>query len=236
MLVFPYRLGVRLRKPPYISIAIASLCVLAFLVVSDNHQAITNHAKQFCAIQAEKAIDGVHGTTIRVRGEERSCEWVMTQIHLGESPEQRLKAAVRAMLGRQDLESANRAQSLYRAFSAEAPRDISPVLLHYVGRFDLAGIFTSLFLHEEFDRLVYNLVLFLFFAPALELLLGSKRFFGIVVVFLIFHAAGNYAHAWWVNYHGSRYGLSGLVSGCIGLFLVLLNQVKVRSVVWAVRG
>lgn len=232
MLVIPYRLSLYQRRLPIITVAISCLSVFIFLMISDNHRAIANHAKQFCAAQAKTNVEGIKGTTIRVRGEERSCESVMTGLHLDVHANLILEDAVKEMNARNDRESAKRIRAYYKAFKVEAPPELAQKLEYHTWHFDVSGMFTSPFVHIEARHLLFNILFFLFLASALESLLGSGRFLGFIVALSYGDAIGANIHAIWVGDLKSIWGLSSLVYGCIGLSLVLLPHVKVRYMAW----
>ena len=81
---------------------------------------------------------------------------------------------------------------------------------------------THLFLHGSFEHFFINMLVFFFFAPALERKIGSSKFL------LIFFLSGIFAGIGWsLTSANPALGASGAICGVLGALAVLMPKMKV---------
>lgn len=236
MLLFPYRLGIRLHRWPFVTLTIVAICVVVHLLVLENERSIHNHAQQICAAFAAKWSHGTAGAAIRVGKKTEPCDVALSRVHISDDPERELHDITRDLVDHGDRWSALRLMELYKVFRVDARAALDPVLRHNTERFDLVEMLTSKVTHKNFSHLFYNLVFFVFFAVAVETMLGWKRFLGLI---LLLQLSGGTIHFFHTLNTGDQHftaGLSGVVFGVLGFFVYLLPQMRIRCLAWAGRG
>jgi membrane associated rhomboid family serine protease len=113
---------------------------------------------------------------------------------------------------------------------------ITESLLYYPDSWNPAKMVSSAFAHAGFWHLFGNLVFFMAFAPALEVLLGSPlRYLGIMLFIIL---VTGIVYSLWTLISASpvipTLGFSGVVMGMIGLSAYLMPRARVRVFCWLI--
>lgn len=236
MLILPYKLGISIPRLPLVTLVISALCILVYLLVVANERSIQNHALKICAEHAARWSYGAAGTAIRIDQKMEPCEAALSRVHISVDPEHTLHDITRDLVDHGDRWPALRLMELYKIFRVEAETALGNALRHHTWRLDLIGLLTSPVTHRDFTHLFYNLVFFVFFAVAVETMLGWKRFLGLV---LLLKFTGGTIHSFYALVTGDERlaaGLSGVAFGVLGFFVYLLPQMKIRCLAWAGRS
>ena len=117
---------------------------------------------------------------------------------------------------------------------AKVPQDLTQALLYSSGSFNVARMFTSDVAHADWLHLVFNLIFFAAFAPAVEAILGAGGFLlALVAVVLGEHLAFS---LWYAGSDPpvSVIGLSGVVSAMMGLLTYLWPGARIRCLFFIV--
>jgi membrane associated rhomboid family serine protease len=112
--------------------------------------------------------------------------------------------------------------------------NITDSLLYYPETWNPVKMVTATLAHANLLHLFGNIIFFLAFAPALEILLGSKfRFLGIML-FISFVVGICYSISVLIGFTESVpiLGFSGVVTGMIGLSAFLMPKVRIRVFLW----
>lgn len=115
-------------------------------------------------------------------GRRATCPDVVLHVYFDPDPEGHLAWHVEDMRASGETESAERLEAQYRAFAESAPPLLTARLWHDRSRFDPLGMLTSSFAHARWDHVIFNLIFFLAFAAAVELMLGPVLFLGTIAV------------------------------------------------------
>lgn len=119
-------------------------------------------------------------------------------------------------------------------FTLQVGSPITGSLMYFPETWNPLKMITSAFAHADFAHLFGNLVFFLAFAPALEILLGSwLRYLGIILFVAMFTGI-SYSVSTVVG-GGDAWptlGLSGVVMGMIGLSAYLMPLARIRVFCW----
>lgn len=127
-------------------------------------------------------------------------------------------------------------QQHYDKFQQNAPASLNASLMYYPDSPNPFKMITSSLAHSSFDHIFFNLIFFLAFAPALELLIGNTLKYIGVTVAIMFVTSISYSL---VTLIGSDYpipslGLSGVVMGMIGLSAFMMPNAKIRVLIWLI--
>jgi len=136
---------------------------------------------------------------------------------------------------RQDLQKIDQilAQHL-TAFRATAPSSLDATLMHFPDEFNPIPMLTSSLAHGSWSHLLFNLLFFLAFAPAIEIIIDNKLKYLSILVAISFVTSISYSLVTLI--HGDdplpTLGLSGVVMGVIGLSAYLMPRARIRVFFW----
>ena len=111
---------------------------------------------------------------------------------------------------------------------------ITETLLYFPDSWNPLTMVSASFAHGGFWHLFGNLVFFMAFAPAIEILLGNPlRYIGLILFICL---ASGVSYSIWISLSGAdaipTLGFSGVVMGMIGLSAYLMPQARVRVFCW----
>ena len=121
-------------------------------------------------------------------------------------------------------------------FSLQLGAPITQSLMYYPDTWNPVTMVTASLAHAGFWHLFSNLLFFMAFAPALEILLGSSlRYVGVMLFVAL---VSGVSYSLWTVITGAEaiptLGFSGVVMGMIGLSAHLMPQARVRVFCWFV--
>jgi membrane associated rhomboid family serine protease len=121
-------------------------------------------------------------------------------------------------------------------FSLQLGAPITESLMYYPDSWNPVTMVTSSLAHAGFWHLFGNLLFFMAFAPALEILLGSSlRYLGIMLLVAL---VSGLSYSLWTVISGAEViptlGFSGVVMGMIGLSAFLMPHARVRVFCWLI--
>jgi membrane associated rhomboid family serine protease len=93
---------------------------------------------------------------------------------------------------------------------------LQPLLMHY--RHQYYRAFTAMFLHANFQHILFNMIALLIVGPAVEVLLGKARF---LVLYLLAGLGGSVASYLLSPANILGLGASGAIMGLIGAYIVI---------------
>jgi membrane associated rhomboid family serine protease len=121
-------------------------------------------------------------------------------------------------------------------FSLQLGAPITESLMYYPDSWNPVTMVTSSLAHAGFWHLFGNLLFFMAFAPALEILLGSSlRYLGVMLLVAL---VSGLSYSLWTVISGAEViptlGFSGVVMGMIGLSAFLMPHARVRVFCWLI--
>jgi len=121
-------------------------------------------------------------------------------------------------------------------YTLQLGTSITEALVYYPDSWNPLRMISASFGHLGFWHLVGNLVFFMAFAPALEILIGSSlRYFSLI---LFVSLVTGLSYSLWTVGGGfaaiPTLGLSGVVMGMIGLSAYLMPQARIRIFCWLI--
>ena len=117
----------------------------------------------------------------------------------------------------------------YRIMVPEHPDD---GLAYVTSTWNPVTMLASTFAHGGWSHIVFNLIFFIAFAAAVEVMIGSFYYISAYVVIGLAAGAFSSISALASGEHFSTLGLSGVVTGMIGLFAFLLPHGRIRCYYW----
>ncbi|MFT5504860.1 MAG: membrane associated rhomboid family serine protease [Gammaproteobacteria bacterium] len=108
--------------------------------------------------------------------------------------------------------------------------------MYYPESWNPLTMLTSALAHGSWWHIAGNLLFFMAFAPALELLVGNRLRFIWIIIFICFVVGICYSISTLIE--GSAplptLGLSGVVMGMMGLSIYLMSQARIKVLLWLV--
>jgi membrane associated rhomboid family serine protease len=121
-----------------------------------------------------------------------------------------------------------------RNYRVAVPEHPDEGLAYETDSWNPVTMLTSTFAHGSWSHIVFNLIFFIAFAATVEVLVGTFTFITVFIVIGIVAGVFSSVSALASGNHFSTIGLSGVVTGMIGLFAYLLPGGKIRCYYWFV--
>jgi len=111
---------------------------------------------------------------------------------------------------------------------------ITESLMYYPESWNPVKMITSSVAHAGWLHLIGNMIFYLAFAPALEVLLGSKFRYTWIMIFISFAVGVSYSISTLIDASPAlpSLGFSGVVMGMIGLSAFLMPRARIRVFWW----
>lgn len=237
MLILPHSTALDLEGHAYTTYAICLLCIIIFYFQYNNEIDVDNASWDYCESIYIPSLD--EDSIDIMRSDTATCSQLINLYHTDVEFLAPLLIESRVFFGlyhyaAQMDEMLKITQAHYDAFQKEAPASLNASLMYYPDSPNPFKMITSSLAHGDIFHIVGNLIFFLAFAPALELLIGNTlKYIGITLV-IMFVTSVSYSL---VTLIGSDYaipslGLSGVVMGMIGLSAYLMPNAKIRVFIW----
>lgn len=111
--------------------------------------------------------------------------------------------------------------------------DVSSRLMYYPYSFNVLKMITSTLSHASLPHIIFNLIFFIAFAPAVELIIENKIKFIFVLLAIAFSTNVFYSFFSMVDGRNiPTLGLSGVVTGMIGLSAYMMPWARIRTLLW----
>jgi membrane associated rhomboid family serine protease len=124
-------------------------------------------------------------------------------------------------------------------FIAQLSSDaLTQFMLYYPQSWNPLKMLTSSLAHGSWLHLIGNLIFFLAFAPALEILIDNRWIYIRVMLFIALCASLGYSISMGISYKPDipTLGFSGVVTGMIGLSAFLIPQARIKVFWWYILG
>ena len=239
MLILPHSTALDLDGHAYTTYAVALLCIIIFYFQFNNNVAIQTSITQYCESIYTPEL-GDESLDV-MRADPYACENILDIYHndlehlipelLAEIKDDQL-----FIFTTQQDKVTGLMQAHYDSFQKSAPEYLDAKLMYYPDVPNPIKMVTSSLAHADFSHIFFNLIFFLAFAPALELLIGNV--FKYLGVLLIIAFATSISYSLVTLFSASEpiptLGLSGVVMGMIGLSAYLMPKAKIRVLVWLI--
>ena len=234
----PYRTDLEFNRVPVITLLVCSLCIIIFIRQLQSDSSVVSSAQRYCEQDHPRQF---WLTLKKLTGNDAAdaCPAIFAGIYSTANPNKViLNLAERAAPWDLMTPTESRdytAEQLRNAFD-EFKQDVRPSLtskLEYnPATFNLWHMITAAFAHGSWSHLIGNLIFFYAFATAVEIILGSTQF-ALIILLLAVGTHSVYAVSQHMAHSATpTLGLSGVVMGIIGLFVYLIPNANIRSLLW----
>ena len=238
MLFIPYRADLQFTHLPWVTIAVCLLCVFVYFQQASSDSDLEPAARAYCAKQHPRrfwlTVEKVTGTRTRDR-----CAELVEVMHASGRAEAVIPALA-AQAAHWDTMGARVSRDYtaagLTAMDAEFARTVPPTLTARLvfdpAHSSFTRMFTAAVAHAGWDHLIGNLFFFFAFAAMVEIAVGPVVYAALLLE-LAFGTHLAYALTQIATHRSvPTLGLSGVVSGTIGLFTYLAPQARIRCFAW----
>lgn len=238
-LIIPYSTALRFQRTPWLSMALVVLMTVIFIEQSQSRRMIEEAAYFFCATHEDGAAQLVtrHGpsdvdpATI--------CTNVLGSLHEASDTDWAIEVLGNEWVEEGRLDS-NEWQNyrphlvaFYGEFQKRAPRSMDALLMTNPTFPNPLRMLSSTFAHADVGHLLGNMIFFIAFGPAIELIIANwMRFLGIVLLTGLASSLVEFLFDQLIGDPVPGLGFSGAVMGMIGLGAYLMPNAHVRTLVW----
>ncbi|MDH5517259.1 MAG: rhomboid family intramembrane serine protease [Gammaproteobacteria bacterium] len=233
-LVFPYSNKVSFSKIPVISYFIVFVCLLVFYFQYQSNRDFKADASSFCQLlQQQKTADELD----KMQSDNYLCQLMIRRID--ERPDLTIRQILDEYFWFQDYTNpqitimSGFIEQHYAKFSHLYSGQIDKELMYFPDAPELLKMLTSAVAHADILHISGNLIFFMAFAPAVEIVLASSWLYITCSLLIIVFTSLAYSASVLITGDAlPALGLSGLVMGMMGLFAALMPQQKINVFVW----
>lgn len=234
-MLLPYGTALRLRRIPWVTLAVVVLCTFIYWKQAHNNALINDYAQEYCQKNTEvlRAILLEHYDDSVVNG----CQEILPIIHSWPNPEAFFKHLRDSPDSLEDVSPAMLVDwltQLYQHFLQSGPPwSLDAALMYDPLGWNPFRTLTSALAHADWFHLIGNMLFFIAFAPALEMLVGGIwRYIAILFTTAL---AADLAYSLTVMLGAPplpTLGFSGVVTGMIGLSAFLMPKARIKTFYW----
>lgn len=220
---------------PLISYLIALLCIVVFYFQYKNENLLEQDISAFCS--EIKSVASDISAMNKMVTDNNLCRLMIKRIE--QRPDLTVSALIHRYFWFEDLTpgqfSALTAyvEQHHADYAKKYTASLKKDLVYFPQSVDPLKMLTSALAHGDIWHLIGNLIFFLAFAPAIEIVMARAwAFLGICIVIIVSSSLAYSASVWLGQEALPALGLSGLVMGMIGLFAALMPREKIRVFVW----
>jgi len=237
MLILPHSAALDLEGHAYTTYAVAILCIIIFYFQFHNELEVQAAMGSYCeSVYSSRLGDD---SVDVMREDAGDCEYFLDIIHT--EVDFLIPQVLESMAG-DDFYIYNAKMDKvlelmhghYQAFQKNAPASLNASLMYYPDFPNPIKMITSSLSHGSVSHIVGNLIFFLAFAPALELLIGNLlKYLGVMLI-IAFSTSISYSLVMLIGASNAipTLGLSGVVMGMIGLSAYMMPKAKIRVFIW----
>ncbi|MFK5984810.1 MAG: rhomboid family intramembrane serine protease [Pseudomonadota bacterium] len=236
MLILPHSTDLTFSKRPYVTYAVIILCLFIYYLQEVNDVEIYDQVTSYC----ESIYVGTDSLDLLTTDED-SCVSIMYLLHKREG-HGAFDVVKKGLLedykaGYTDSDIATILVSFHthlNVFRQLAPNSITDAMMHFPNEINPIPMVTSALAHADWSHVIFNLIFFIAFAPAIEVLINNKlRYIGLLVSLAI---VTSFSYALSILITGNQplpsMGLSGVVMGMIGMSAYLMPKARIKVFVW----
>lgn len=240
MIILPLAIDLRDKKIPVLTLWICLQCIIIFCYQTQSREEYQHALDIYC-----KKIEGknIYGLLKHVQPDltTSQCYKVYLDVRKSENADIALvklaeEAKPLGFLTDRKQETDYLHQKLkqgYRQFEIDVPVNMADEWVYLPTRIEFKRMFTASFSHGNWRHLLGNLLFFIIFGGAVEMMMGRAFFITFIVSTCITtHVAYSYSVVSGFQEDMPCLGLSGVIMGMVALTGVLLPGARVTFFVW----
>ncbi len=228
MLFLPYKIDVDLKRIPFITILVILACLFIFKKQLDSNEKYVSAVNYYCSESLSvsmkrlvRSLDTAH----------LGCGYFWDSIRASNNPDAAMLELVNSS-GNADKYDLERLKTEYAYFLKIVPKNLIDILDYDPGSLNIFKMISSSFTHASWSHVIGNLIFFYVFAAAVEVVVGSLAYLGIIFVMTITTSLA-YSLSTLGNADAvPTVGLSGIVMGMVAMLGVMLPKVNIKCFFW----
>ena len=234
----PVKADFRLARFPFLTTLVCVICAVVFLKQMNDWRDYENAMFDFC--DAPRSV--IKKMIFReIVGPENDMSCIEVIYGIAQSQDQdatitRIVTEMKPLNGfsREDSQSyvTDVLREELRNYHIQVPEHPDEGLAYETQTWNPITMLTSTFAHGSWSHIIFNLIFFIAFAATVEVLAGPVAFVAAFVVIGLAAGVFSSVSGFASGEHFSTVGLSGVVTGMIGLFAYLLPNGKIRCYYW----
>ncbi len=237
MIILPHAVDLSFNKRPYLTYIVIALCLGIYYLQAGNEEEINRQANVYC-----KSINDEGDSLDKLASSMDYCVGTIKAIHEREA--HNALAKIKQSIIQNNIETNYSAEQIdeiitklrmhLERFKQQAPASITGSMMHFPDELNPIPMITSALAHASWEHVIFNLIFFIAFAPAIEIIINNKFKYVVLLVSLSIVTSLSYAIS--VLISGGEpipsLGLSGVVTGIIGMSAYLMPQARIKVFVW----
>ena len=234
----PIKADFELPRFPALTVIVCVICLAVFAKQLDDRDNFARDVHRYCMQDRTQLQQMVFSRIEELNGYGHCAELMLT-IDAADDENQLIDDIVleaRPLVGPKFDDSRHYMKQMledelqrYRSIVGPRPGD---GLAYYTKSWNPLTMVTSSFAHGDWWHIIGNLIFFFAFAATVEGLVGTLMFSTSIVTMSLFIGVFCSIGAYATGVHYSTVGLSGIVTGMMGLFAYLLPRGKIRCFYW----
>lgn len=238
MFFIPYKFDLSLKRVPWLTIVVCLICIGVYSQQYANESDFQMRSMYYCSTDLSNVERMAMEKTFGNASPE-TCLELMIELELSHEPHVLISdyaAESKKFAGFSAADSKIFIEDFlldrYQGYKRSVPPLKTKALWYEPDSWDPVTMVTSTFSHGSWDHLIGNLIFFYAFAAAVELIIGSLFFLGVIVA-MAFGTNVAYSLAMIpVADPLPTVGLSGVVMGMIAMLTFFLPTAKIRCFYW----
>jgi len=237
-LLIPHSAEFNLKRIPYITYLIVLICIVVFYFQYQNKQKLAVDSATFCQSIAEQNRSQIQVDAMdKMRSDKFLCALMIKRLE--QRPDLTITEIIREYFWFNDHSDqkistmADFIQKHYSEYKKHYTRYLNKELMYFPDSPNIVKMLSSTVAHGDIWHITGNLIFFLAFAPAIEILLARAWLFLSIVFVMAITTSLAYTVSVFMGAQSlPGLGLSGVVMGMIGLYAALMPLQKIRVFVW----
>jgi membrane associated rhomboid family serine protease len=240
MIIIPYSAELGLARKPYVTYAVIILCLLIYYMQTSNRAEIQQAVFPYCNSIYDESLD--QDDVDLLRTDRSICIGFLYNLHsqpdkdVAEDWLHKINER-RQIYSDEDMDRVvGLAKEHYDDFSQQAPASLDAKLMYDPSTWNPIRAITSALAHASWLHVIGNLIFFFAFAAAIEILLDKKLHYIGFMLLIAFVTSITYSISIMIGSSPPlpSLGLSGVVSGIIGLAGYLMPRARIRTFIWLI--
>lgn len=235
-MIIPLSADLRLGRMPWITWAVMLLCIIVFAFQFQSNARFNVALGLYCQYAGSQARQYPNDI---IRNHPDACYGLLFERHLAAERGHDLDALdeeYRERFSDGSKREIDRAiddiHRHYASFSEIAPTLLDAKLMYYPDSYNPLTMISSSLAHGGWLHIIFNLIFFFAFAPAVELIIGSAWRYTLALLAIAVTCSISYSLFSAGGDNIPTLGLSGVVMGVIGLSAYLMPRARINTLIW----
>lgn len=227
-----------LPRFPFLTALVCLVCLVVYIQQANNWNEFNYEAVGYCQVPKSRLTDIVL-SQVAPEDTEDPCLDILLTIDFADDREETIRemaGGIEPLAGFDASESKEYVISMltdeFRRYRAAVPPIPDQNLAYDSGSWNPWLMVTSSFSHGSWSHLIFNLIFFVAFATTMEALIGGVSFIGLILVVSFVNGVFSSMSGIAAGEHFTTLGLSGVVTGMIGLYAYILPRGRIRCFYW----